>query len=98
MSRTALVAVVAITLVLLAVPAAHARPVERTGPSIAAGSGWVDSALSWLTSLLFGNQPAAPQHAQSSLEIGIGVDLGGFLQPLSGSCIDPEGRPKPSCY
>jgi len=98
MSRTAVVAVVAITLVLLSVPAAQARPIERSRPSIEAGTGWVDAAFSWLNSLLFGNQPASPDRPQSSFEAASVTDPEGFLQPQSGSCIDPEGRPSPSCY
>ncbi len=89
MSRTVAVAVVAITLVLLSVPAAHARPIERSGPSIETGAGWVDAALSWLNNLLFGDQPASPEQPQSSF------DTASTFTPMSGSCIDPEGRPRP---
>lgn len=91
MSRTAFVAVVAITLVLLSVPAVHARPIERSGPSVEAGS-WMDAALSWLSSLLFGDQPASQDQPRSSYDT---LELTGYSQPLSGGCIDPEGRPRP---
>jgi hypothetical protein len=92
MSRTAIVAVVAITLVLLSVPAVHARPIERSGPTVQAGSGWMDAALSWLSSLLFGDQPTSQDQPRSAFDAGT-VD--GYYQPLVGSCIDPEGRPRP---
>ncbi|MES1240283.1 MAG: hypothetical protein ABUT39_01565 [Acidobacteriota bacterium] len=96
MSRTA---VVAITLVLLSVPAVHARPSERSGPSIQNGSGWMDAALSWLSNLLFGDQPASqdqqPRSAFDATTSLLGGGVGGYYQPNSGSCIDPEGRPRP---
>jgi hypothetical protein len=94
MSRNAIVAVVAITLVLLSVPAVHARPIERSGPSIQAGSGWMDAALSWLNSLLFGDQPASQDQPRSAVDTSFSL-VDGYYQPLSGSCIDPEGRPRP---
>lgn len=93
MSRTATVAVVAITLVLLSVPAVHARPIERSGPSIEAGS-WMGTALSWLTNLLFGDQPTAAQdQPRSTFDATTGTVADGY-QLNSGSCIDPEGRPR----
>jgi hypothetical protein len=96
MSRTAIVAVVAITLVLLSVPAVHARPIERSGPTVQAGSGWMDAALSWLNSLLFGDQPASQDQPRSAFNVSIsGLSLDGYSTPLSGGCIDPEGRPRP---
>jgi hypothetical protein len=94
MSRTAIVAVVAITLVLLSVPAVHARPIERSGPTMQAGSGWMDAALSWLNNLLFGDQPTAQDQPRSAVDATFGL-VDGYYQPQSGSCIDPEGRPRP---
>ena len=93
MSRTAVVAVVAFTLVLLCAPAVHARPIERSGPSIDAGS-WMDAALSWLSNL-FGDQPTQGQPQptfDASKEASTRDD---FNSVQSGSCIDPEGRPRP---
>jgi hypothetical protein len=95
MSRTAIVAVVAFTLVLLSVPAVHARPIERSGPSIETGTGWMDAALSWLSQLLFGDQPASQDQPQSTFDASTSLTLDGYYQPLVGSCIDPEGRTKP---
>lgn len=95
MSRTAVIAVVAFMLVLLSVPAVHARPIERSAPSIDSGS-WMDAALSWVGSLLFGNQPTAQDQTRSTLKSATGnVIVNGYYQPTSGSCIDPEGRPRP---
>ena len=93
MSRTAFVAVVAITLVLLSVPAVHARPIERSGPSIEAGS-WMNTALTWLSSLLFGDQPAAQDQTRSSFDAETGTTFDPYYHLNSGSCIDPEGRPR----
>jgi hypothetical protein len=95
MSRSAVIAVVAFMLVLLSVPAVHARPIERSGPSIEAGS-WIDGALSWLSSLLFGDQPTAQTQTQPTLKSATGnITFDTYYQPNSGSCIDPEGRPRP---
>lgn len=95
MSRTAVIAVVAFMLVLLSVPAVHARPIERSGPSIEAGS-WMDAALSWLGSLLFGHQPTAQDQTRSTLKSATGnTTLVGYYQPNAGGCIDPEGRTRP---
>lgn len=88
MSRTVVAVVVALTLVLLSVPAAHARPIESSGPSIES-AGWVDAAMSWLSNLLFRDQPASPAQPQSSFEAA------STFTPMSGSCIDPEGSPRP---
>lgn len=93
MSRTAFVAVVAITLVLLSVPAVHARPIERSGPSIEAGS-WMNAALSWLSSLLFGDQPASQDQPHSTFDNGTGTIFDPYYHLNSGSCIDPEGNPR----
>ncbi|HEX3131132.1 MAG TPA: hypothetical protein VH394_27600 [Thermoanaerobaculia bacterium] len=93
MSRTAAVAVVAITLILLSVPAVHARPIERSGPSIETGS-WMDAALSWLSSL-FGDQPVSQDQPHSTFDAtNTNTTIGGYYQPNSGSCIDPEGSPR----
>lgn len=95
MSRTAVVAVVAFTLVLLCAPAVHARPIERSGPSIDAGS-WMDAALSWLSNLLFGEQPASQDRPQSTFDASKETSSSDdFNYVQSGSCIDPEGRPRP---
>lgn len=97
MSRTAAVAVVAFTLVLASVPAAQASPFG--GPSLDTRDGWFDVALSWLSGLLFGEETSSPE-TRSTFEAAqtIDPDLGDFATPLSGGCMDPEGRPRPTCY
>lgn len=94
MSRFAAVAVVVLTLALLTVPAAQARSFDLSGPSLSAGSGWFNAALSWLGQVLFGEEKPAPQKATANALIPIG-DPGGYGALNSGSCIDPEGRPRP---
>lgn len=98
MSRTAVVAVVAFTLALACVPAAQAGPFG--GPSLDTRAGWFDVALSWLSGLLFGEETSAPGPASSAFEAAKTTDpeLGDFATPLSGGCMDPEGRPRPACY
>lgn len=94
MSRIATVAVVALTLVLLTVPSAQARSFDLAGPSLSAGSGWFDAALSWLGQILFGEQQPAPQKATAS-DLALTGDPDGYAHLNTGSCIDPEGRPRP---
>lgn len=95
MSRIATVAVVALTLVLLTVPSAQARSFDLAGPSLSAGSGWFDAALSWLGQILFGEQQPAPQKATANSDVVLAGDMDGYGHLNSGSCIDPEGRPRP---
>jgi hypothetical protein len=90
MSRTATVTVVALMLVLASVPAAHALSFGSSGPSLA-GSGWLDAALSWLSQILFG-QPPASQALAPAFAASNSTD---YNHPMTGSCIDPEGRPRP---
>ena len=94
MSRFAAVAVVVLTLVLLTAPAAQARSFDLAGPSLSAGSGWFDAALSWLGQVLFGEEQPAPQKATAN-DVILSGDLDGYAHLNTGSCIDPEGRPRP---
>jgi len=96
MSRTATVAVVALTLVLASVPAAQASPF---GPSFDTRTGWFDVALSWLSGLVFGEETSSPQPTSSTFEATTTTPTlsdGGYTIQ-SGGCIDPEGRPRPAC-
>ena len=100
MSRTAVVAVVALTLVLASVPAAQASPFGH-GPSLDTRGGWFDVALAWLSNLLFGEETSSPETFGSTFEAATasGFDLGGGGNVIqSGGCIDPEGKPRPSCF
>ena len=94
MSRIATVAVVALTLVLASVPAAQASPLS--GLSLDNGSNWFDMALTWLNGL-FGEETSSPTSTFENA--GTGDDpnllLGGGYTVQSGSCINPDGRPRP---
>jgi len=96
MSRTAAVAVVALTLVLASVPAAQASPF---GPSVDTRAGWFDMAMSWLNGFLFGEETSSPQPTSSTFEAATTPPTlsGGGYTIQSGGCIDPEGRPRPAC-
>lgn len=95
MSRIAAVAVVVLTLVLLTVPSAQARSFDPAGPSLSAGSGWFDAALSWLGQILFGEQQPTSQKATANSDLALTGDPDGYGHLNTGSCIDPEGRPRP---
>lgn len=90
MSRTAVVAVVALTLVLASVPAAQASPFG--GPSLDTRAGWLDAALSWLSGLLSGQEAPSSQTFGSGFEAAISDDENTVQ---SGMCIDPAGNPRP---
>lgn len=95
MIRVAVLALVVATLVLASVPAAQASPLDRAASFRSAG--WLDAALSWLTGLLHGTETPAPQPKTAAQENTVTVvPIGGYA-PMSGSCLDPEGRPKP-CF
>lgn len=94
MSRFTTVAVIALMFVLFAVPAVQARSFELASPSLSAGSGWFDAAFTWLSGLLFGQEQPAPQKATAN-SVFIPIDEDDYYRLNSGSCIDPEGRPRP---
>jgi hypothetical protein len=96
LSRIATVAVVALLLVLASVPAAQASPFGSSGPSLDTRSGWFDVALSWLSGILFGEEAPSQEATRSTFEAsGPFTDsgFGGYYAPMSGSCINPDGRP-----
>ena len=96
MSRTAVAAAVVLALVLSFAPAAQASPFG-SGPSIDTRAGWFDVALSWLSGLLFGEETPSPQSTGSAFEASGTLTVIDYATPLSGGCIDPEGRPRPAC-
>lgn len=100
LSRTATAAVVALTLVLACVPAAQASPFGISGPSLDTRTGWFDVALSWLSGLLFGEETSSPEAFGSVFEATKSTTPDpkpDSYTPLSGGCMDPEGRPRP-CF
>lgn len=92
-SRLATVAVVALTLVLASVPAAHAS--SFSGPSLDIRSGWLDAALTWLDGLLFGEETSSPSSTFETALVDDPFAGPGDNSIQSGSCINPDGRPRP---
>jgi hypothetical protein len=91
MSRILTAAAVVLTLALLSVPAADARPMEDRTPAVHQQSpSWLQSALAWLSGFL-GHRDAVEQATMST---GTGTLSGGTAQPMTGSCIDPQGGPR----
>ena len=83
---------IAVVLSLIAlVPAAHALPVDsgEAAPTVS----WLGAALSWLQSLLPGGDSAVSQ-SKKTADPTLDSSL---LIPMTGSCIDPQGSPRPWC-
>jgi hypothetical protein len=93
MSRVVVVAVVLFSLAILCAPVAQARPLDGQ-PSVRAEQSWLDAALAWMNSLLNGSNAQLQSATAASDLLPPPTTL---LQPMSGSCIDPEGRPRP-CF
>lgn len=85
------VAAVVLSLTVLSVPAAHARPLEERKTSTHLDSSWYQAALSWIFSLVptQGREPMQQATAADGALSGSG--LTGTVQPNTGSCIDPLG-------
>ena len=85
------VAAVVLSLTVLSVPAAHARPLEERKASVHLDSSWFQNALSWIFSLV-PTQGREPMHQATAADGFSGSGLtGGIAQPNTGSCIDPLG-------
>jgi len=96
LSRTAVAAVVALTLFAF-VPAAQASSFDFSAPSPDTHAGWFDVAFSWLSNLLFGEETSSPALSGSAIEAsgtGSFTDINGHYAPMSGICIDPAGSPR----
>jgi len=73
--------------ILLAVPiSAGARGHQAPQPTLRAAEGWVDAALGWLQDAV--RRPAKRHHSPAGLQ---------SKDATGGSCIDPQGNPKPWC-
>lgn len=89
-SRSLAVGVVSAALLIAAAPAAQARPFDRHLVSHPAS--WFDAALTWLSDQLVGAAHAPAARAPQTKLIPVSKPL---PQPMTGSCIDPNGQPKP---
>jgi hypothetical protein len=84
LSRVVVVSVFAVSLNILAVPAAQARPHE--GNVVSASRSWVEEAVSWLNKVLRIQDKVAQQEAKKKMN---------RKTANSGPCIDPMGNPRP---
>ena len=95
--RSVAIAVVVLSLVAL-VPSAHALPADsgETAPTVS----WLGATLSWLQSLLpgggglLGGLDVAVSQSKRTSDPTLDSSL---LVPMTGSCIDPQGTPRPWC-
>jgi len=92
-SRYFVTFLVAFTILLVAPHSAGARGPGAPEPNLRAAESWVDAAIGWLQNILASHRPASHPHSS---------DPGAIQQkdaelPLGGSCIDPQGHPKPWC-
>ena len=87
--RICLVAAVVCSLMLLTTPTASALPRGDSQPEARAESGWLGAAFEWVQSLLgLGERPHPRVEGKSSSDL---------RSRTNGSCIDPQGNPKPWC-
>ena len=93
--RSLAVGVLSATLLIAAVPAAQARSLDRH--LVSQPGSWFDAALSWLSQQLVGapQAPAArsPQNKATGIPTTPGPGHG--ATPMNGSCLDPNGVPRP---
>lgn len=91
--RTSVVTLVAVAVLVLAVPA-QARIIEKPHPVLQSqGGAWLDLAVTWLVRLA-GNEPVSVMTAKTATGTGTGTgtSLGGPVKvPNTGGCIDPLG-------
>lgn len=90
--RICLAAAVVCSLTFAATPAVNALPREEARPAARAESHWLGATLDWLQSLL--DRSERPRGQQEDKILLSGEDV----EPQhNGSCIDPQGRPRPWC-
>jgi hypothetical protein len=80
MSRVVVVAIVVFAFAVASLPA-YAAPFAEGKAAAKAESGWFESAVAWLSQVIFGDQPALKSAATSAP-----------LKPATGPCVDPLGR------
>jgi len=86
--RSLAVGVLSAALLIAAAPAAQARSFDRH--IVSQPGSWFDAALSWLSEQLVGTPPAAHRPQTKSITVSKPP-----AQPMTSSCIDPNGLPKP---
>jgi hypothetical protein len=91
MSRVLSVSAVVLSLAVLSVPVANARPLDDRAPAVHHEVSWLEAAMSWVANLL-----GDGHHQAQTQSLGTGTGTGGTLTgggatPMTGSCIDPNG-------
>jgi hypothetical protein len=81
------VAAIVLSLTVLSVPTAHARPLDERKAPAHLDSSWFQAALSWIFSLV-PTQGHGPMQQATAATSSTDLTL---LQPNTGSCIDPLG-------
>lgn len=90
LSRVFAVAVVVLSLSVVSVPVVQAAPLGGKTPAVELRSDWLEAAMNWLRGLL----PAGDSRPVSR-ETAAATSGGDMVYVSSGSCIDPQGRPRP---
>ena len=91
MSRVLTVSAVVLSLAVLSVPVANARPLDDGTPAVHHEASWMQAAMSWIANLLGGNHHEAVAQSTFGTGTGTGTTTGGGATPMTGSCIDPNG-------
>lgn len=96
MSRLVVAAAVVLTLTAFTVPA-QAQPFGMEISALDLNDSWLGAALAWLHGLVAGDT-AAERPMQRAVAAGNGnggtdteISAGSNAQPMTGSCIDPQG-------
>jgi hypothetical protein len=87
--RLFVVAAIVLSLTVLSVPAAHARPLEGKAPAHL-DSSWFQAALSWIFALV-PTQGHGPMQQTTAATGTLSGGTDGTIRPSTGSCIDPLG-------
>lgn len=100
-----LVLVLVVLTALLAAPAAEARSLGSQPAGTGVEAGWMSAALQWLEQALGLRRPAPRTGSSTAKEDtsggslsggGTGLTSGG-ASTMGGTCIDPQGNPRPWC-
>lgn len=91
LSRVFAVAVVVLSLAVISVPTVQAAPLGGKAPSVELRADWFEAAMSWLRGLL----PAGDSRPVSRATSAVTTSGEMTVSLNSGSCIDPQGRPRP---
>jgi hypothetical protein len=92
LSRVTVVLAFILALVLSSVPA-QAQPRDPGTSLLSFDASWFDAAMGWFQDLLLGGDPSESVQSMAtagSVRPGMGT--------MSGSCIDPMGRPIVPCF